>query len=266
MSLRKINKVKYIVLATFVLLYFMADAIMHKGLVRVMIPHTFLQTDVYRQVAPTHSELINKNKKWVKGVNSPKDLERVSRKVGGLEIDVYFDTVSQVFWVHHNPEASHPYKLNDLLIKYKEKRLDCSIWLDFKNLSANNKQSSLEVLMMLREEYQLKNKILVESQLPELLNEFAKHQFFTVYYTPYFNPYFLSKDSLQLMQEKIEMKLAHSDINALSGYYFQYPFLHERFPGYPILIWGSDDKWSVVNQLFNQFIKRKPEVFIMLVP
>lgn len=264
MSLLKRNKVKYIVLAAFVLLYFMSDAIYHIGQIRVMIPHTFLNEDTFSEKPPDSNRVINPDQKWKKAINSPADLARVSGRDGGLEVDVYFDTLAKSFRVHHDPNDGSPFMLSDLLDRYQEKHFRGSIWLDFKNLSVWNKKPALEELMRLRDKYHLRNKLLVESQLPDLLNDFSRNDFFTIYYTPYFNPYFLSRDSLRRIQNRISKNLSRNNIHALSGYYFQYPFLHERFPDYPILVWGRDDSWSLVSFAFSRYIKNRDEVFIYL--
>lgn len=110
--------------------------------------------------------------------------------------------------------------------------------------------------MRLRNKYNLKNKILVESNNVDLLKPFGDSSFFTSYYTPYFNPYLMDKDSIKKLVVNLAEVIKDSRVDALSGYYFQYPLLHKYFPKFPLLIWSPNYRWSVVNQIY----KRKSEI------
>lgn len=266
MLLSKKNTFKYKLLAFGVLLFLIVDGIMHKGMVRVMIPTEFLDSPQSSQGVSLRTLLLNNNKEWMKAVNTPQRMNKVSGETSGIEMDIYFDSLTKTFSVHHNIEDTVYYQFEELLKWYHKEGLTASIWMDFKNLSSQNQQEALEMLILLQHKYHLENKILVESSYPELLIPFAEQKFYTSYYVPYFNPYLVDKDSLKIIFNRIQYHLASSKVQALSGYYFQYPFLHERFPNYPLLIWGSNDKWSVVNMIYRRFIENKREIFIKLNP
>lgn len=266
MLLGKRNTFKYKLFAFLVLLFLIGDGVMHKGMVRVMIPDTFLNSPPSSQRVFPEISLENKNKEWMKAVNTPQRMNNVPANASGIEMDIYFDSSTKTFSVHHNINDTGYYQFEELLKWYHRDGLTASIWMDFKNLSPQNQQEALHALILLREKYHLENKILVESSFPELLIPFADQKFYTSYYTPYFNPYLLDKDSLKTIFNQIQDHLASSKVQALSGYYFQFPFLHERFPNYPILIWGSNDKWSLINMIYKRFIKNKKEIFIKLNP
>ena len=257
---------KYKLLALLLVLLILTDAVIHKGMVRVMKPKTFLNSPPSSRKVSPEILLLNKDKNWLKAVNTPEKMNKMDINTSGIEMDIYFDSATKLFSVHHNFDASIQYPFEELLRIYHKKKLTASIWMDFKNLSPQNQQDALKTLIVLREKYKLDNKILVESEFPELLNAFVDQNFYTSYYTPYFNPYFLEKDSLNKITQEIENHLSESKVQALSGYYFQLPFLHERFPNYPILIWGGNDKFSLVNLIYSNFINNKKEVFISLNP
>ena len=257
---------KYKLLALLLVLVIITDAVLHKGMVRVMKPKTFLNSPPSTRKVSPEIILINTNKNWLKAVNTPEKMNKADKNLSGIEMDIYFDSATKSFLVHHNVDAPVSYPFDNLLKIYHERGLTASIWMDFKNLSAQNQQAALNTLIPLREKYHLENKILVESGIPELLNAFVDQNFYTSYYTPYFNPYSLDKDSLQKIDQEIQNNLSKSKVQALSGYYFQLPFLHERFPNYPILIWGGNDKISLVNLIYSKFINNKKEVFIKLAP
>lgn len=242
------------------------DVIMHKGMVRVMIPETFLSIPPSAQKVSPEIPLINNNKEWAKAVNTVEKMKKIPLNTSGIEMDIYFDSPANTFSVHHNIQDTSYCQFEDLLKLYQKMQLTASIWMDFKNLSPQNQQEALNTLIALREKYHLKNKILVESSFPELLTPFVDQDFYTSYYTPDFNPYLISKDSLKKIAGQIHHNLTKSKVQALSGYYFQFRFLHERFPNYPILIWGSNDRFSLINLIYTNFIKHKKEVFIKLNP
>lgn len=266
MVLTKKSTFKYKLLAILILLFLAGDIAMHKGMVRVMIPKTFLNDTPSSQKVFPEIFLANKNKEWMKAVNTPDRMNTVTAGTSGIEMDIYFDSPTKTFSVHHDINATVYFQFEDLLNLYLKRKLTASIWMDFKNLSSQNQQDALTTLISLRKKYHLENKILVESSYPELLNPFSDQNFFTSYYTPYFNPYLLDQDSLKAIARQMQNHLDKSRVQALSGYYFQFRFLHERFPNYPILIWGSDDRFSLVNFIYTNFINDKKEVFIKLNP
>ena len=266
MVLSKKNNFKYKLLAILILLFLTGDVAIHKGMVRVMIPKSFLNDTPSSQKVFPEIFLSNRNKEWMKAVNTPDRMNTVSTATSGIEMDIYFDSPTKTFSVHHDINATVYFQFEDLLNLYLKRKLTASIWMDFKNLSPQNQQEALATLISLREKYHLENKILVESSFPELLNPFSDQKFYTSYYTPYFNPYLMDQDSLKAITAQMQNHLAKSRVQALSGYYFQFRFLHERFPNYPILIWGSDDRFSLVNLIYTNFINNKKEVFIKLNP
>ncbi len=238
----------------------------HKGIVRVLLPGKFPAYEVFSQSPPSNIKLINANKQWVKAVNSITLLDALPSATSGFEIDVYYDTTKQYFDVHHDLDNSSNLNLETLLKRYASRHLSSSIWLDFKNLSPGNGTMALSELLHLRSHYQLDNKVVVESPFPGLLKPFASNGFYTSYYIPYFNPYLVSNDSLQHFIKEIRLNLENATVQSLSGYYYQSPFMHQYFPNYPLLIWGTNDKYSLVNQLYKKYIKNKKEIFVALYP
>src|SRR5215203_3793181 len=86
---------------------------------------------------------------------------------------------------------------------------------------------------------------------PDVWQEFTANEFFTSYYVPFFNPYQLEKKSLDTLINTISVNLAKYEISAVSGYYFQYPFLKKYFVGVPILTWRDKYHFSIVGSMFN---------------
>lgn len=251
-------------MALIIMLLIFADSVLHKGLIRVMLPKKFPDLSISAKQPSHKAVLINAGKEWIKAVNTIELMNKVESKSSGLEFDIYFDTGKKMFDVHHDVDNSTGLNFDDLLQAYNKRGLVASIWMDFKNLADTNCTPALAELIRLRDKYKLTNKILVESNRVDLLKHFGDSSFFTSYYTPFFNPYLINDDSIKQWVNKLTAIVNASTVDALSGYYFQYPFLHTYFPGYPILIWSPNDKMSIINQLYKIKIRNTPEVFIAL--
>lgn len=266
MLLKWVFKNKYKLMVFIVGLYLFADVARHKGLTRVLFPKTFPTYNIDSSSPQNSNTLINSNKQWVKAVNTNELLDKISPASSGIECDVYFNDEKNIFEIHHDPEVPAEFTLDKLLEEYRKKELQASIWIDFKNLDDSNAKQSLTVLSDLRSKFKLTNKILVESVRADLLGRFSNSGFYTSYYIPLFNPYLISEDEIKQWVDRISAVIKRSKVSAISGYYFQYPFLHHYFPSYPILSWATDEPLSLVNWLFKKKAASAKEIFIVLYP
>ncbi len=257
---------KYKIIAGLLGLYLVLDFLQHKGLVWVMIHKNFPDYKIHSGLPKNNNKLINTGKVWVKAVNTITRMNEIDKQSSGLECDVYFDTEKRIFDVHHDEDKSIGMNLDDLLKVYSNRGLQASIWLDFKNLDRGNANLSFSTLLSLRNKYRLREKVIVESSEAELLKPFSDSGFYTSYYTPFFNPYLAGDDLLKHWVDSLTQVVNRSSVNALSGYYFQYPFLHRYFPKYPLLIWSPNDRFSLVNWWFKHKVGADQAVFIALYP
>jgi hypothetical protein len=247
-------------------LYLLVDVAQHKGQARVLFPGNF-NGKAYGALHPAgNNVLMNRDKKWMKAVNSTERMNLLTEYNPGFECDVYFDTTTKTFEVHHDPGKSMGYRLDDLLKQYQQKKMQAGIWLDIKNLDEGNAASCLSSLIKIRNAANLQNRILVESDQPGLLNAFCDSGFFTVYYVPFFNPYQMNGNRQQLWADSIASQISRSKVNALSGYYFQSGFLKHYFPRYPVLTWVDNPSFSLVNYLFQRKINADTSIYIILKP
>jgi hypothetical protein len=265
--LKLIAQNKYKLMAFIIGLYLLVDVLQHKGQTRVLFPKDFPGIPLVTMYPQSRSILVNKDKSWKKAVNTKAQISALNPDDAGFECDIYFDSTSAgSFDVHHDPGKSTGYSLDDLLQLYQQKNLQASIWLDIKNLDDSNAPSVLRSLIELRNKYKLDNRILAESGRADLLTAFSDSGFYTSYYIPMFNPYQLDDSTLGSRADSIAAVLYKSKVNTLSGYYFQYPFLHYYFPNYPVLIWSANDRFSLVNWLNKTKIARSKSIFIALYP
>ena len=183
---------KYKLMLAIIGLYLAADVWFHKGLVRVLLPKTFLVNAIDTSLPKSKSQLVNVNKEWAQAINTIALMNALSAKTSGIECDIYFNLQKNNFEVHHDPDKSTGLGLEALLQSYSDRKLSASFWLDFKDLNKENQQPALAELIRLRGKFGLMNKLLVESSQAELLSSFTDSGFFTSYYTPQFNPYLIT--------------------------------------------------------------------------
>ena len=264
--LKLIAQNKYKLMVFIIGLYLLVDVLQHKGQARVLFPKQFPGSQY--QIIPFQSisDLTSEGKNWIKGVNTKAQLSKLDKDLAGFECDVYFDTVSESFDVHHDPDKSIGYSLNELLQTYQQRNLQACIWLDIKNLDRSNDTQALKNLLLLRYKYKLQNKILVESSHAEVLTSFCDSGFFTSYYVPFFNPYQISNSKIKVWADSIASVISKAKVDALSGYYFQISFLNYYFPEYPVLTWVDNSPFSLVNALFKRKMTSDSSVSIILKP
>ncbi len=79
-----------------------------------------------------------------------------------------------------------------------------------------------------------------------------------------FITYLLKENELNRIADSISNNLERYPVSALSGYYFQYPFLKKYFPTYPILTWADKSSLSVVSFIFNRSLQTEEHLKIIL--
>jgi hypothetical protein len=264
--LKLIAQNKYKLMVFIIGFYLLLDLLQHKGQTRALFPKHFPAYTGELRAPYSHSVLMNTNKVWTKGVNTPDRLNELNTAAAGFECDVHFDTATKSFAVHHDPGKNTGYSLDQLLQLYQQKNRQASIWLDIKNLDDSNAALVLQSLIDLRNKYNLQNKILVESVKAHLLTAFSDSSFFTAYYIPFFNPYTIGDDKMNAWADSIGSVISKAKINALSGYYFQSGFLSHYFAQYPVLTWVDKTSGSLVNFLFQRKMDADKSIFIVLKP
>jgi heptose-I-phosphate ethanolaminephosphotransferase len=266
MKVKSILTNKY-TLSVFILLFLLGlDIILHKGMSRVMLPDSFVGERAAQHFALCEQVLLSKEKNWKKAINTVEKIKQLDAGVAGFEMDVYFDTTRNCLHVYHDSSGLSTLTIDSVLDVYKLRNLSSSLWLDFKNLSSINEEKSLLYISFLRNKYNLKDKLIIESSSAQNLQSFCDSGFFTSYYVPFFNPYVISKKELKSQLDRIERVLKENPVSALSGYYFQYPVLKNYFPSYPILTWADNSTLSVVTNSFNRSLLNDSHVKVVLYP
>ncbi|MFC2118403.1 hypothetical protein ACFLTI_08020 [Bacteroidota bacterium] len=173
--------------------------------------------------------ILFRDKIWAHKVNSIEKLNEASNILAGVELDVMFYEDKNYFDVNHPPDRS----INLTLSEYFESQLsniNCKYWIDYKNLNIGNKtQSSNSLDSIINLNKINKNKVIVESSNPQLLETFVKKGFITSYYLP-INLYKLNKEELETAIEKIKENITSFKHKYISADYKNYPILKKHFP------------------------------------
>lgn len=175
------------------------------------------------------------HKVWVHRVNSIKKQKDVmASNYGGLELDVIYDGVC--FDVNHGPEPSIGLNLYSYVDSLPNSNI--GLWLDFKNLNADNCSRAVCRLDSICDRFSLdKSKIIVESSNPQYLSFFSDRAYLTSYYLPAY-----------LYQKTENDKfIAFTQIDSITSSYLtdyiscdrhDYAFVRECFPERRMLSWG----------------------------
>ena len=120
-----------------------------------------------------------KNKLWAHRVNTAEEANIFLKQFAGIETDVFFINDQNGFQTGHDaPSGISLESFFDSIVNVRQ----YYYWIDFKNLSNENVQSSLSEIKRLIEVYQLEGRIIIESSNPDLLAFFKCDNIFTSYW------------------------------------------------------------------------------------
>lgn len=259
MRLRRLLLNKYSISALILLLLAGTDVMLHKGMTRVMLPYGFTEFPVSQVKTCSHS--INAtHKEWLKGVNTIRQV-RDMESSSGIETDVYFDSVKMEFFVYHDSSKISTLTL-DSLLAHNDKI--SAAWLDVKNLNESNSAKALAKLNQVQDEVSML--LLVESPDAKALKIFCDNGYATILYSPFFNPYTDSTEWIRQVTASMQEDLGKYPAAAVSGYYFQYPYLKHVFPDYPVVTWSVKHSGSAISYMLNRQLMNDTSVKIVLYP
>lgn len=189
---------------------------------------------------PTPKIILDSPHIWAHRVNT---LERfdaaIKAEVRGIEVDVFFDSTSNKFYVCHD----FPCPKNSLTLKniLESLPLKTYIWIDFKNLTLSNAQKSLNHLASILQASDKEfSQVIVESRNAFALSSFRDKKLLTALW-----PDLSTKSSifyLRLLFYKAIMWVYKFDF--ISAYYTAYEEMNKAyFKSWPTLVFTiNDDK------------------------
>jgi len=175
-------------------------------------------------------------KVWVHRVNSIEKLTEVNALFKGVELDVMFLNAKGTFDVNHPPAKSIDLSLFTYLSSIEDPSLH-HFWLDFKNLTPSNKESSYIRLDSILGVLNLKKQqFIIESRTPENLDVFINNGYKTSYYFPS-RIYKLNAKELEEKVKAIKHKLTLNKTDYISANLDHYSIMKNRFSKQKILTW-----------------------------
>lgn len=152
--------------------------------------------------------------------NSPERAKLYANYYQAFEFDAVWDEVLGKLDIYHYPEHNSMqfYFDNLLTIVPKTSRL----WLDLKNLTANNKQHVVDYLDQLFPEVEQRQRLIVESKNPLDLELLKQSGYKTSYYLP-------SANKLHGCEEDSSVKAVINNINQISSDYISFPYSQQEF-------------------------------------
>ncbi len=178
------------------------------------------------------------NKIWAHRVNTTQKLDLAQPFFNGVELDLVFMPQTGFLDVTHPPTASIGLNLKTYLTAInKPEKLE--LWLDIKNLEAQNASKILDRINSLSQNYKIpKSHIIVESRDPNALPIFAALGYKTSYYLPQdlSNPKALSQYNKLL---RIENIVKANPGLAVSTHFKDYPLIAATLPKTTKYIWTN---------------------------
>jgi heptose-I-phosphate ethanolaminephosphotransferase len=126
------------------------------------------------------SDFNPKSKIWLHRVNSIERFKLTKDDYEGFEIDLVWN--GKILDVGHPPEPSINLNLESILSE--DKKHDKYFWFDLKNLSPENVDAVANELVRLDKLFNLKKRVLVESENPSPLQKIRESGFYTSFYLP----------------------------------------------------------------------------------
>lgn len=189
------------------------------------------------------------DKFWLHRVNSVEKQREFAAKYAGLEFDIIFYESERAFENSHDKENLQAHNLEEQFKQYAALPSQNKLWLDFKNLSLDNKDEALKMLSALMEKYRIaKDKVWVESGCWQALGAFKQAGFKTSYYFPYYKFKELSQNEIEGIKTKTIAIAASGNVDAVSfqGDYYAFVSSLQLPPRIALLSWLDGQRWYEV--------------------
>lgn len=210
-------------------------------------------------------------KLWLHRVDSPEKLLELGNEYYGLEFDVVFHENVNDFENSHDRSEKIVYSLDNQLktLSQLKNGVNKHLWIDFKNLTHDNKYNAEKRLSELFEKYEIKKEnCYVESNNWKDLDVFKEKGWKTSYYFPYYD--FSKLTSNEIADIKVKTKdISYSDnVSAISFAQEYYGIVTEMDlnPSIDFLTWfnGVERRDFEVKEQYLPII-RNPRVKVILV-
>jgi hypothetical protein len=188
-------------------------------------------------------------KLWKHRVNTIEDAKRSLTEYNGIEIDVFYNELTDAFQTGHDAASEL-----DLECMFDNINLCSShyYWIDFKNLSALNVIAAVDKMNRIVNKYNLRDKLIVENGNADLLEFFKFSNIFTSYWIPDVSVDLIDYFAEKKLIDELETILIKYQFNAVSAHYNMLPFMEKYLKRYNCHIWtngliGENDKQKIMS-------------------
>ena len=166
------------------------------------------------------------DKFWLHRTNSVDKQHEFADKYSGIEFDIIYYERENDFENSHDKKDLEKYNLEKQFAAYQRIGKPKGIWLDFKNLTENNKYAAKEKLNELLAKYQIdKNLVWLESRNWQALKVFHDDGYRTSYYLPYYKLDKMSASEIAQAKELTLKAASSGNVDAVSFYGGYYDFI-----------------------------------------
>lgn len=234
--------------------------------------HSLLLKNIEIEIVGTCSDTIDKgfeypeSKIWKHGVYSKHDAAKYENVFDGLEVDlIYSSAKDDIFIGRVESDADKNALFTDWLSMLKNPR-KMSLWIDFKNLSTDNDSAALIRLNDIVGKYNIKDKVMVESQDVKALLKAKKEGFYVILWVDnlHYWRHHTTEDSISICKT-IRHKINILQPDAISCEFTMYPLLCDTFPEQNIHFWDTPKDYTEENVKFTQKLCREKSVKVVLV-
>lgn len=191
----------------------------------------------------------NQDKLWAHRVLDTVEVNKVSKDFLGVEIDVFYDSTNNILDVRHHGEFQD--KSFETFLNNINKK-DLYLWVDLKNLNANNLNSVIEKFKEISKNNNLQDFMIIESKEIELLSQLKIEGFKISYWLPSFNFF---KSIYSVFKVKKNIKKYQPDAISCPHYYVD--FYSKKFPHYNLHCWTNGLISEEDKKIIKKIVRRK---------
>jgi hypothetical protein len=203
---------------------------------------------------------------WLQRVDGIERAVLMAPHYQGMEIDVVYNAAADLFDVGHPPVPSQGISLDQVFASIPEVQ-GHFFWIDFKNLTEDNKGAACRRLLAIARKYEIVQHMIVESPAPRALSCFNENGFYTSYYLfPELGLSSMGREQITEYYREIKANLVASKVNALSSTYRSLPFIEKYFPDADILTWYAQPRSRRLRYYASlAYLRLRPHVKVILV-
>lgn len=181
-------------------------------------------------------------KLWAHRCDSILKLNEQTGIFSGVELDICFFLEKDEFDVSHDLHDNVDYPLEDFMTVLGESNF--KVWLDFKNLTADNEEAARHRLNELFEKYDIdKSRAIVESHNVNELAKFKADGWYTSYYCPTDEKYLRTVEGNEDFIGQVRAAVATGNVSAVSFPVEYYDIVKKAEIPVDMLTWDMGAKW-----------------------